>query len=37
VEGLDEITVRGKGKVLCIALWAAITYNVLRSIALSVT
>ena len=35
--GLDEITVRGKGKVLCIALWAAITYNVLRSIALSVT
>lgn len=35
--GLDEITVRGKGKVLSIALWAAITYNVLRSIALSIT
>jgi transposase len=31
--GLDRLGVRGSGKVLCVALWAAVTYNVLRWIA----
>jgi transposase len=28
--GLDRLGVRGEGKVLCVALWAAIAYNVMR-------
>lgn len=32
--GLDRINVRGGGKVLCVALWAAIAYNLLRGITL---
>lgn len=28
--GLDRMGVRGSAKVLCVALWAAITYNVMR-------
>jgi len=31
--GLDRLAVRGSPKVLCIALWSAVTYNVLRWIA----
>ena len=31
--GLDRLPVRGCPKVLSIALWAAVTYNVLRWIA----
>lgn len=27
--GLDRLGVRGRGKVLCVALWAAIAYNVM--------
>lgn len=32
--GLDRISVRGGKKVLCVALWSAITFNVLRGLAL---
>lgn len=28
--GLDRMGVRGSGKVLCVALWAAIAYNLMR-------
>lgn len=28
--GLDRITVRGASKVLCVALWSALTFNVMR-------
>jgi len=31
--GLDRLLVRGPTKVLCVALWTAITYNVLRWVA----
>ena len=31
--GLDSFGVRSAGKVLCVALWSAITYNLLRLIA----
>ncbi len=31
--GLDRLLVRGTAKVKCIALWAALTYNILRWIA----
>jgi len=31
--GLDRFTVRGQTKVLCVALWTAVTYNALRWIA----
>jgi hypothetical protein len=30
---LDRWLVRGQTKVLCVALWTAITYNVLRWVA----
>jgi hypothetical protein len=33
--GLDRFGVRGAGKVLCVALWSVITYNLLRLIAAS--
>ena len=33
--GLDRFPVRGVGKVQCIVVWAALTYNVLRWLALS--
>ncbi len=32
--GLDRFRVRGRAKVLCVVLWSAITYNLLRGIAL---
>jgi transposase len=32
--GLDRVNVRGGSKVLCVALWAAITYNLLRGLAI---
>jgi len=35
--GLDKLNVRGSDKVLSVALWAAITYNLMRCIALGVT
>jgi hypothetical protein len=31
--GLDRFNVRGHAKVLCVALWTAVTYNALRWIA----
>jgi len=34
--GLDRFRVRGRPKILCVALWSAITYNLLRGIALGV-
>jgi len=33
-KGLDGFPVRGTSKVLCIALWAALTYDILRGISL---
>ena len=33
--GLTQVLVRGLGKVKCVALWAALTYNVLRSLVLT--
>ena len=35
--GLDRLLVRGKDKVLSVALWMAITYNILRMISLEST
>lgn len=34
--GLDRLHVRGSGKVLCVALWAALTYNLMRCMSLGV-
>lgn len=34
--GLDRVRVRGRRKVLALALWAALTHNVLRALALGV-
>ena len=31
--GLDRLNIRGLAKVSCAALWAALTYNILRRIA----
>lgn len=33
--GLTQVNVRGRSKVMCVALWAALTYNVLRGLALA--
>ena len=33
--GLDRLNIRGLAKVSCAALWAALTYNILRRIALA--
>jgi transposase len=33
--GFTQVNVRGRSKVMCVALWAALTYNVLRWVALA--
>jgi hypothetical protein len=34
--GLDSIPVQGIGKALCVALWSAIAFNVMRCVELGV-
>jgi transposase len=35
-KGLDRVAVRGTSKVLCIALWAALAYDILRGVTLTI-